>query len=1299
MGLRTNVFMKSKKGFLFTLDAFLASIILVGGLLLISQHLLSEAPKEHLEFLSTDMLSALAELKMRDIYITNSTFVDNLTKLSNNTDLNLSVLEQIGTYWATNETTLATNLSEYVLNNILPKNTGIKLTAQGLSSGSFGLDEVLFNNSWPQPKNLVVGERMITGINKGSPLTGSTSSAYLRRIRDKRTSSFAYFGGFVGQGNITVKLEGIPADVGPEDINKILIELDAVTNFSVIINGAPCTTLNASTTTMTPERWDITFCNSSIYPGTNNVTLDFQGDLNKAYIMGGNIRVDYKTDELQQTISMTNKSYLFPEIRGIVNLYDSFYIPGNLTSMTIYLHYLADHGVSGLNNTFYLTIGNTAVLVDTDSITEQSRILIDVDLLARGLNYSNLGTKTIPLRMGFENLTYESQYLGNSQIMLVTDTSGSMDWKMNWCSDSCDWGETCPGIPGSGSSACNGFDRNCDDANINDSDTQRLSVAKCLDKQFAQDVLNISGNTLGLVSYDTNTNADTLSPTTNITRINNVIGTANPQTGYSAGGSTCICCGINSANNQLTAGLQRTVLIANKTSWKYNNSFNGAPVNDSNGNAWYEFDFYDTDWPSGNAVLGHDAGTGGVPVNTELGSTIVGSEVVYANLWENAGDVAGAPNDFSSGTLNSTANTFGIGGANDGWDWAGGASAYGFGSQVNFTNIVGGRLNIDIRTGSPARNRCTSYDCSGAYGITVNITPEMIAMLSNGSAVFSFAYEWVSNPTNPFSSYETDEVWVKGKWIEPSGTEHWLGSNLDSSHNGGDADPEIYAVENPDQEFSGVTSIDITQWIHSAGLYYLHFGGKLRADDSDEWGNFYFDNVSIRVSNHTDHYYFRKHFTIADTNVARRAFINLLSDDYAKVYVNGNIVFDNQNELNGTYWDKRGIFVDGSNFKTGDNVVAIELINNAASAKLDLELIGVNSSQQGAMLVMTDGQANVECNEQHTHSATQDAIQAACDARQRWGIQVFAVGYSTSADETTLEGIAKCGEGLYAKSDNTSALSDFYNQVVMNIISATIRSQTVVVSGGNLSASNLYGDSFISYSYTPVTEAPTPNEISVEMQSTQFNNCSATVNLPSGIRIMDAKVTSYSGEHWTRTLAVNSQVVYNLTEYNTNYTTLGDPYLIQAPPYLFINGSNTIYIDTGDNASNSTGCSKNNSLIYTALVPSSTARSGVVERTEGCNWTIQFEDDTNSTKVIPGNYSGSKKCSYTATNHTLADGAYDAEDAYDIAVYSLLKDLDFDDNGKIFVDLDAADIEIVITTVSSVPYLWGPTLIKANVWQ
>jgi len=1253
-----------RRAMLFTMDAMLASMVLIAGLLLISKFLVKEPARESIEFLSSDVLSCLAELEMSDI---NATFV-NEHLASNSTDMNLSVLEQLGTYWASGETALAINLSDYLLRDFFHDNTGINIIVG---------NSTLFEKSTSMQSDVFSGDRMITGVLQGAPITGSTSSAYLRRITDKRTKSFAYFGGFVGQGNISISLS-IPDDVDSSDISRIILELDAASNFTIMINNANCKQLSSAPGNMSPERWNLSECNGSILHGDNNISLVFTGDLSNAYVAGGYLRVDYKTDHLQGDFSATNSTYVFPEIRGVVNLYDSFYVPGNLTSMTLYLHYLANHSIDAFNNTFYLTVGNKTIFTDIDSTTEQF-ITRDNTQLSALLNYSELNGKTVPFRMGFENLTYAAQLIGNSQVILITDVSGSMEWEMDSNSD--------------------GERRNCNSSDINDSDTTRLSVAKCLDKTFVYNVLNISGNRMGAVSYSTSTRAGTISLTTNYSVIDAAIGTSVPQTGYYADGSTCICCGINSAKTELTRDVRATPLINKTKSWLYTtNSFNGVPANDSSGYAWWRREFNDSSWPSGNAILGHNVTSTGTVVATELSSRNTTIGVAYANLWEHSGDVAGPPNDFTSNLINSTANTFGWSGSNDGWDWAGGASAYGYSSTVNFLNVTGGRLTIDVRTGSPLRNRCSNYDCSGAYGITVNITQEMIDFLNqNGSATLTFNYEWAGNSGNPFS--DSDQVWIKGKWIEPGGTEHWLGSNVDTLHNNGDSDPEIAAADNPDQDFSGFFLANLRPWITNPGLYYLHFGGKLRSSDSDEWGVFYFDNVQIMISNHTDAYYFRKHFNVTDTNFVKRGVLNILSDDIVNIYLNGNAIFSGTDDLNGTYWDRRGIFVDGSYFRAGDNVVAVELLNKAADAKFDLELIGINKTEQGAMLVMTDGQANEECAAQGTGDAVDDAIKAACDAREDYGIQVFAVGFSTEADEDALSGMAKCGEGIYAKSDNVSALSDFYNDVVVNIISASIKSQTIIISGGTSASSNLYKDSYLFYSYTPVVENPQPNEISVEMQTDQFNSCNPVINIPLGIRIADAKVTSYSGDHWTKLLSINSTNVYNLTQYSSEYIRLGDPFIIHIPAYLVANGSNSISLDTGDEPFNSTGCSPNNTLIYTALVPSSTTRSEVVERTDGCKWIIQFEDDTFSNKSIPASYFGSKRCSYTSTNHTLATGSYDPADAYDIAVYHLLQSLDFDDNGKVFVNLDAEDIEIVITTVSSVPYLWGPTLVKARVWQ
>ncbi len=903
-----------KKGFMFTLDALFASIILIAGLLLISQYMVSEPPRESTEFLTTDLLTVLSDMKMSQV---NSTFVNVYLNESNNTDLNLSVLEQIGTYWAANEVELAINLSNYLLPDIFPPNTGMRLLIE---------DDVIFSKNLSTgqdttPLKRVVAKRMITGIMKGAPITGSTSSAYLRRIDDKRTSSYAYFGGFVGQGNITVFLEDVPSDVTPDDIIGITLELDAAGGFILRINNDDCKALTPSDTNMSPDRWDATECNASIETGRNNITLIFLGDFNESYVAGGYLKVNYKTDEQQSNIGYGLKTYFFPGIEGIINIYDSIYAPGIINAWDVNLSFYN-------NYTTYLVIGNETIFE------------------AEGRNYTqnhtysrsglSINPSTIPIRLGTRNFSNVTQVITGeaADTILVTDTSGSMAqcgeqtekelcgyccWLLGCIWRSCEYTGTCNDEECGGCLIGNPYSHNV----YNDTVCNRtkMQIAQDADIEAVNIILNASANRIGLVDY-----ASSAGTGTPLTR--DQAGLNSTIASYGAGGATCTCCGINKAKDMLLSSSEKKFMI----------------------------------------VLSD------------------GDPTYYCK---------------------------------------------------NFSD----------------------YDGSGSWG----------------------------GDSTGASSSETDRNWSI-----------WAGQEA------------------------------------------------------------------------------------CDNNIT--------------VYTIG-----------------------------------------------------------------------------------------------------FGEGMSIQGHETMRQ--TACNDSLYFNATNVSMLSRIYRNIsdqIKTTVNYTFQTVTVI---GNITDSWLNPNSYIRLNYTPLIEEPKPNEISVKVQTAQFNNCTASIEIPSGIRVTDAKVTSYSGEHWTRSLIINSETVYNLTSYGTDYSVLGDPYIIQAPSIYLVNGTNQIYIDTGDSPSNQTGCSKNNSLIYTALVPSSTTRSKVVEESEGCIWTIQFEDDTNSTKTIPADYSGTDKCFYTAYNHSLLNNSYDNNDAYDIAVFNLLQTLDFDKNGKVFVNLDAEDIEIVITTVYSVPYLWGPSLVKSEVWQ
>jgi len=78
--------------------------------------------------------------------------------------------------------------------------------------------------------------------------------------------------------------------------------------------------------------------------------------------------------------------------------------------------------------------------------------------------------------------------------------------------------------------------------------------------------------------------------------------------------------------------------------------------------------------------------------------------------------------------------------------------------------------------------------------------------------------------------------------------------------------------------------------------------------------------------------------------------------------------------------------------------------------------------------------------------------------------------------------------------------------------------------------------------------------------------------------------------------------------------------------------------------------------------------------------------------TIPASYTGLMNCSYNST-----DIVYDPEDAYQLGTYQILSRLDFTKDGRLSVNLNEEDLEIVVTTISKVPYMWGPTRVRLEV--
>lgn len=97
------------------------------------------------------------------------------------------------------------------------------------------------------------------------------------------------------------------------------------------------------------------------------------------------------------------------------------------------------------------------------------------------------------------------------------------------------------------------------------------------------------------------------------------------------------------------------------------------------------------------------------------------------------------------------------------------------------------------------------------------------------------------------------------------------------------------------------------------------------------------------------------------------------------------------------------------------------------------------------IIVMSDGEATKECDEQNTGDPGQDAIEAACDAYNEFdNLIIYSVGLGGNVDQEVLERIAKdCGEGQNFSAQDLGDLIEIYQEIGSQI-KTTFISETQV---------------------------------------------------------------------------------------------------------------------------------------------------------------------------------------------------------------------------------------------------------------
>lgn len=558
-----------KRAIFFTIDALLASGIIILVILLVSNFYLAEHQEANINYASQDLVRVFSSMTVGEV---NNDYVKSLIASGEITNINNTIIEQIGDFWKGNDIELARNFTKNLTETIFPPAYGFSILVDG---------EEIYSRNSPVKRALVSSRRMISGIAKTKPTEGFTARVLLQGIKSKRTNAYVYFGGYEGDGNLTKKLI-LPKDV--ISFNSSYLEVDAGGNFNLYINNIFSGSYakgSGGGGNMLADKWNISDAYlSNFRAGENTVTINFTSGT--PYIAGGFLRVTYTTSSYNDTQTQGYEKYMFPGINGVINLYSSVYVPNALNNMRVFLNYSS-------NYTTFLRLGNITIYEGNTNGTIKN-VTITNSTLKNIFDYNSFNQKTVPLRLGITNAT---SIAGIADAVLVSDVSGSMEF----CSQTTSW--SWGGWQSSNNKGClywfgswlwgsysltpsgyvdynkttwnDGVDNLCGCRYHSQcgSDVSKLSLYKTAGQQFVNISLNISGNKVGLVEYSSSNPSDVYINTCSIAsstktvfpdsiaRTNNLINDKfqvnNVIDSTSTWWGTCTCCGVNKAVEMLNA--------------------------------------------------------------------------------------------------------------------------------------------------------------------------------------------------------------------------------------------------------------------------------------------------------------------------------------------------------------------------------------------------------------------------------------------------------------------------------------------------------------------------------------------------------------------------------------------------------------------------------------------------------------------------------------------------------------------------------------------------------------------------
>lgn len=1258
-----------KRGFLLSLDALAAiSLLLLVSVFLAGMAFTYASPElryQRYYYTGKDMANVIEEAKIESV----SDVVDLGKYDLGQDDMDRTILDVVGSFWAEGNRSKAENLTREIFGAILG---GTGLEYEVLFSG-----ESIYASSNETSGFLSRLTTVVSGYEKTRPVNGYLARVHLAKV-SKSISRFVYFGGYVGDGNVTKSL------ILPEDasVTGVYMEMNVGSNFSMQVNGNFSGNYCRSAENFSADSW--TVCSSSVNPsycsyftgGYNSVQINFT-DGERSYIGGGYLKVTYKTAELTEGEYVyrgevkSGKNYL-SGIKGLINLYSSFYVPGTVENLSVHLHYFNNLSINGVSIPLYFIIGSKEIY--RSNSTGEQHVQINESGITSVFGskenlVGNMSNSTVPVRFGTDTFAFLSGE-GASDSVLITDISGSME-------DSCDVQ----------SSEC--LHPDCNEAS--GCQNLRIDVAKDTDKEFVSEIINYTGSRVGLVSY--NDDVDETHP------LGNDSSSLRSQIeGYDANGWTCISCGIDTAIDMILNSRIVQNLVPRKSLWLYNSSFPSTEPPAINGSEWTWQNYSDSGWGEGQAIIGFE--------NTSVYSPLVDTDIgnnggsYYFRKHFNVSD----PYLIKSGEVfilsDDSAEVY-INGhliSNDNGDhqakyWNRGDTVFYDGFE-DYYSSGNNRLYYDeinrspghwIVDGSPSGDKevflMAGYSGYPAYnGTDVLVFRDMdeygyaeTYLDLSGKENLTLSYRWMTGPEAiETGDYADVDIW-DGEWHDDVKT---------YDYNSGE-----YVSE----------ELDLSDY-NMVDNFTVRFGSNMDSgwfwdqDGDDE--RFYVDDVRVRERITVDSSYF-----VEGDNVIA---VRLRNNDYE------NAKFDL--ELNVTLKRHEAILVMSDGY-ANRCIPGTSCINGSEQAveqtceARDKHGIAVYSVAFG-MAADNDtlkrmvcwncssGEWMPDCSNFYNSSDAEELKNIYRDiardiANASYQAQILKVSGNVSFDNS-----------LYADSfisfNYTPVVRSLdYGEITLNFESPRLRAST--------------GEEAITHGETGTKEGwfiiPSDSEVAT--------------------KVLDSKMTSYSSYYWTDRLWVNSSNtpgrnwtrVYWLGNYSEDYEELGDPYTIQIPPNLLKpGGNNSFRIGTGlyPSLPDGLGGSPDDRVIYTLGITGIglTEYSEILSKAKGSSPTIYYDADGDN---IPDS-------SVIVEVGNDPDDIFDPQnDSIDNGLMRLLDAMNFiNDTSPEVVDLNhtgsgpsgtgdgsssnpvdleiTEEVEFQSDFISQIPSMWGPAVMEVRVW-